>query len=60
MDYISVIAHYYKKCLLPTTILENLNFIYRVKIYDLLFLQDHFTRVHVQIINIMSVEFFRE
>lgn len=59
MDYISVIAHYCKKCLLPTTIL-NLNFIYRVKIYDLLFLQDHFTRVHVQIINIMSVEFFRE
>lgn len=55
----SVIAHYCKKCLLPTTI--KFEFIYRgANLWFIVPTRPFPTRVHVQIINIMSVEFFRE
>lgn len=52
--YINIIFHYLKNLLATVAIFE---FNIQVVIYDFLCLQDYFNKVHVHIINIMSIEF---
>lgn len=54
LNYSSIIFHYLKN--LPTTI-TVFEFNTQIAIYDLLCLQDYFNKLHVHIINIMSMEF---